>query len=118
MQKGTGGSPGLTKRDRFWLRHVTACMRSGEPATGYAKRHDLEVGAYYEAKRRLIARGAVPRSGATPSRRSVFTQVVATDPRRDRSGGFRIRLPGGALLEWERVPEAAAIESLIRRLER
>jgi hypothetical protein len=117
MKQGTRGLRGLTERDRFWLRHVRACTRSGEAATEYTKRHGLAVGAYYEAKRRLIGRGALSRAGTTSRPPSVFTQVVAADPGRDRSGGFRIRLPGGALLEWERVPEAATIESLIGRLE-
>lgn len=121
MGRRREGKSGGTKRaspagDGYWLEHVEAWAGSGEPATAYAKRAGISVGAFYEAKRRLIARGAWSPSAKAPREERVgFTRVVARAAPA-QGVGFRVRLPSGATLEWATAPEAAELGALLGRL--
>ena len=104
----------LTERDRYWLGHQKACDRSGLTAKAYARKHRLSIHALYQARKRLRALGALEVGGTQPSKarpRSsggfARVEVAATRPR------FRVRLPNGALVEWE---GAAGVDELARVL--
>lgn len=102
--------------DRYWLEHVKACAQTGEPATVYADRAGISVGTFYEAKRRLIARGTwSPSEGVVTEKRSRFARVVQR-PAPVPEVGLRVRLPGGATLEWAAAPGAAELAALLGKL--
>ena len=116
-ERERGGSrAGLTERDRFWLRHIEASVRSRTPATIYAAEHGLSLGAFYEAKRRLVRRGAV--SPAPRRRRVSFAAVqVVPEARVAEAGPFRLRLSNGAVLEWASAPGIEVLGALIERVD-
>ena len=93
----------LTDRDRYWLRHHSACEKSGLTAKAYARRHRLSVDALYEARKRLRGRGALAAAIERPSKAKPvpgggFARVEVSAAPRPR---YRVRLPNGALVEWE-----------------
>lgn len=109
---------GLTERDRFWLRHIEASARSRTPATIYTADHALSLGAFYEAKRRLVRRGAV---SPVPRRGRVSFAAVQVVPEarqaESESGPFRLRLACGAVLEWASAPGIEVLGALIERVD-
>jgi hypothetical protein len=101
----------LTERDRFWLGHLKAIEAEGIATKAYAKRKRLSVQALYQAKKRLVGRGSWPVRAAPR-----FTPVqVAAVPVRAVTG-CRLRLPGGAVLEWDTPPEPAVLASVLERV--
>jgi hypothetical protein len=54
----------LSERQRYWLKHLRAAARKGEPLTAYAERLGLAKSSLYEAKlgsdRRRRLRGSAP----------------------------------------------------------
>ncbi len=114
--KAGGSKRARSAGDGYWLEHVEAWARSGAPATAYAKRAGISIGAFYEAKRRLIARGAWSGSaGVAREQRAGFTRVVARAAPAPEVG-FRVRLPSGATLEWATAPGVAELGALLGRL--
>lgn len=107
---------GLTDRDRFWLRHIEASTRSRTPATIYAAEHGLSLGAFYEGKRRLVRRGAVP-CGSRRERVSFAAVQVGPGARVAEAGPFRLRLASGAVLEWASAPGIEILGALIERVD-
>ena len=113
MAKGSGK---LTERDRYWLGHHEACEKSGLTAKAYARKYRLSVHGLYQARKRLRGIGALATGGARPSKRESkseasrgFARVevgAAPKPR------YRVRLPNGALVEWEGAPGADLAEVL------
>jgi hypothetical protein len=101
----------LTQRDRFWLGHLKAIAAEGVVAQAYAKRRRLSVHALYQAKRRLVGRGAWPVK-ATPR----FTPVQVAAVSVPAVTGCRLRLPGGAVLEWDTPAEPAVLASVLERV--
>jgi hypothetical protein len=104
----------LTERDRYWIRHHGACEKSGLTAKAYARRHRLSIHALYQARKRLRALGALeagaPRpSKANPRRGGGFARVEVAAAPRPR---YRVRLPNGALVEWEGASGAELAEVL------
>lgn len=111
MAKGSGT---LTDRDRTWLRHHGACEKSGLTAKAYARRHRLSIHALYQARKRLRAMGALEAATMRPSQAkrspsSGFARVEGLAAPRSR---YRVRLPNGALVEWEGAPGAELAEVL------
>jgi hypothetical protein len=93
----------LTDRDRYWLRQQESCAKSGLSAKEYARKHELSIHAFYQARKRLRAIGALgaarPRSRkAKPRPGGGFARVEVPAMRGLR---YRVRLPNGALVEWE-----------------
>lgn len=107
---------GLSERQRYWLKHLRAAERAGEPLTTYAKRLGLSEGSMYEAKRRLRAHGliapAIPRktSKAAPPR---FTRVSLAPREAPPMKSLRVRLASGAVLEWSEAPQGDALRELL-----
>ncbi len=104
---------GLTGRDAFWLRHARACEESGAVASEYAGRHGLSLGAFYEAKRRLVRRGA----WRTRPGRASFARVSVREPAvTPVATTVRLHVPGGAVLEWSSSPELRSLAWLLERI--
>jgi hypothetical protein len=101
----------LTQRDRFWLGHLKAIEAEGIAAKAYAKRRRLSVQALYQAKKRLVGSGAWPVKAAP---RFTPVQVAAVSVR--AVTGCRLRLPGGAVLEWDTPPEPAVLAAVLERV--
>jgi len=104
--KGTGleGAVELTERDRHWLKQLRACERSGETAKDYAAREGLSLGAWYEAKRRLVRRGAWPATAGTTEVRRRFVPVVVAAPATPAGPALQLRLANGTVLAWQESP--------------
>ena len=102
----------LSERQRYWLKHLRAAERKGEPLTSYAERLGLAKSSLYEAKRRLRVCGVI----ATAPHRRVscpeFVRVEVRDAVRARTS-LRVRLGSGALLEWSEAPQGDALRELI-----
>ena len=103
----------LTERDRFWLEHLKRIREEAAEAKAYARRHGLSHQALYQAKKRLIERGAWPKPASAATR---FARVAVVPTAAAAPGCFRLRLPCGALLEWERSPELAVLTALVERV--
>ena len=116
-RRGKSRRGGLTERDRFWLRHIETAARAGTPATEYARQHGLSLGALYEAKRRLVRRGALEPTAVRERVSFARVQVTPSLPL-PSTGPFRVRLVSGAVLEWATAPGVEALAALIERVER
>ena len=95
----------LTDRDRYWLRQQESWEKSGLSAKEYARKHELSIHSFYQARKRLRAIGALdavpPRSRPRKAKsrpRGGFARVEVPARRGPR---YRVRLPNGALVEWE-----------------
>jgi len=104
----------LTDRDRYWLRQQESWEKSGLTAKEYARKHELPIHAFYQARKRLRAIGALdaapPRSPKAKSRPSGgFARVELPATRGPR---YRVRLPNEALVEWEGASGADLAEVL------
>ena len=104
----------LTDRDRYWLGVQESWEKSGLTAKEYARKHELSIHALYQARKRLRAIGALdaapPRSPkAKARRRGGFAKVEMPAMRGPR---YRVRLPNGALVEWEGASGADLAEVL------
>jgi hypothetical protein len=106
----------LTERQRYWLKHLRATERSGEPLTAYAKRLGLSAQSMYEAKSRLRAYGLIApaiahkTSKTAPSR---FTRVSIEPREAAPPKSLRVRLASGAVLEWSEAPQGDALRELL-----
>lgn len=106
----------LSERQRFWLTHLRAAERAGEPLATYAKRLGLSEQSMYEAKGRLRGYGliapATPRtiSKTAPPR---FTRVSIAPREGPPLKLLRVRLASGAVLEWSEAPQGDALRELI-----
>ena len=129
---GTAADPGhgATRRGRFWAGHLEKIEAEGIAAKDYAAREGLSVHALYQAKMRLLAQGALPRArgsakptvnGRGVSRdesTSTFARVrvIESPPAAPTPWAVRLRLPGGALLEWAAAPEVNLLAVLLERV--
>ena len=131
---GTAAEPGrrATQRGRFWAGHLEKIEAEGIAAKDYAAREGLSILALYQAKMRLLALGALPRAhrstaqtvnGRRASRdksTSTFARVrlIESPPVAPTPWAVRLRLPGGALLEWAAAPEVSLLAALLERMAR
>ena len=104
----------LTDRDRYWLRQQELWAKSKLSAKEYARKHKLSIYAFYQARKRLRAIGALdaapprsPKAKSQPSGGFARVEVPAT-----REPRYRVRLPNGALVEWEGASGADLAEVL------
>jgi hypothetical protein len=107
-------SPELTERQRYWLWHLRAAERKGEPLKHYARRLGLSEHSLYEAKRRLRLRGALSPARKRRPAPPRFVRVVApgSEPGPVPSP-LRVQLASGAVLEWTEPPTGEALRELI-----
>ncbi|MDB4433491.1 hypothetical protein N9166_02010 [bacterium] len=112
----TSVEPGLTSRQRFWLKHLQACEAGGEAMKGYAKRKGLSVHGLYGARRRMRVLGisaAPASSGKYPSFAKVMVREAPAGV-----GRCRVRLPNGAVMEWDVPLAAQSLELLFQAVAR
>jgi hypothetical protein len=121
MTRRGAGRRELTERDRFWLRHFERQAAGAETSKAYAAREKLSICALYQARMRLIARGAWQ---AAPVRRRLrsaaaapvgFTRLALPTP---AAAGVacRLRLSSGMVLEWSAPPAAEVLADLVARM--
>jgi hypothetical protein len=103
---------GARERSRVWIRHLEKIEAEGVTAKAYAAREGFSVDALYQAKKRLVARGAWPRPRTTAE--PTFARVkIVTPPMPPAPWALRLRLPSGAVLEWSAQPEAAVLAMIL-----
>ncbi|MGE0387580.1 MAG: hypothetical protein AB7Q97_22860 [Gammaproteobacteria bacterium] len=100
----------LTARQRFWLRHLRACARRGQPLSQYAAEHGLTIGALYEAKSRLKRMGALTTSVTAAD----FVPVAQISPSPPPLVLCRIRLVNGVTVETAGAELAAVLATAAR----
>jgi len=129
---GTAAEPGrrATQRGRFWAGHLEKIEAEGIAAKDYAAREGLSVHALYQAKTRLLAQGALPRTRGSaaptvhkrPISRDQATssfarvRIIESPPVVPTPWAVRLRLPDGALLEWAAAPEVNLLAALLERM--
>lgn len=114
---GRGVAPReLTERERHWLKHLRACERSGETARDYAARKGLSVGAWYEAKRRLVRKGAWPAATRSPASRPRFVPVAVESAAGPSGPALQLRLADGTVLEWLEAPSPETLARVLSQV--
>jgi hypothetical protein len=93
------GEARLSSRQRFWLKHLQACEAGGETLKAYARRKGLSVHGLYGARRRMQLAGTAPARVSSEKRLSFAKVVVHEAPA--EAGRCRVRLPNGAVMEWD-----------------
>ena len=99
------------ERDAYWLEHFRAIESEGIQIKAYAQREGLAVQAVYQAKKRLVERGVMPRRRS--ARRFVRVRVVDDPP---RGGGCRLRVGPSAVVEWEEAPSVEVLGALLKQV--
>jgi len=116
-------SPSVARR----LAAIEGCGRRGESLKAYAARTGQSAAALYEAKRAARRAGVLPshrgterpaREGDPPSATARFVEAVAAQPAgvAPATAGavaWRLRLPGGALLESNIPLDPGLLERLV-----
>ena len=105
----------LSERQRYWLKHLRAAERKGEPLTAYAERLGLSKSSLYEAKRRLRACGVISSVPDRAVSSAEFVRVELPEASRVRTS-LRVRLASGALLEWSEAPRGDTLRELVELL--
>jgi len=109
--KGTNGQVSATVARR--LAAIEGCERRGETLKAYAERKGQSAGVFYEAKRQARRAGLLPPHGGAKRRARDrearpstprFVEAVGARPERVApqtagAAAWRLRLPGGAVLE-------------------
>lgn len=108
-----GSARALTERQAYWLKHIRTAEGRGEPLKHYAARKGLSEHAIYEAKRRLREFGAIGARGSGAKSVPRFARVVATPEPAKAAAPLRVRLPGGAVLEWSEAPQGESLRELL-----
>ena len=103
----------LSERQRYWLTHLRAAERLGEPVKTYAKRLGLSEHSMYEAKRRLRSRGVIAPAAQHKTSPPRFTRVAIERSEVCPVRSLRVRLSSGAVLEWSEAPQGDALRDLI-----
>jgi hypothetical protein len=103
----------LTKRQRFWLAHIRAAMKSGQRLQQYARVHRLSVGALYNAKSVFKRSGLLSVPPGAESVQGAFVPVrIAMSP--DEPIRCRLQHLHGWQLEMERLPDPQWLLVLMR----
>jgi hypothetical protein len=93
--------------------HLEKLETEGITAKAYAAREGLPVDALYQAKKRLVARGAWPRPRSEAEPTFARVKIVAPPAAPPAPWAVRLRLPSGAVLEWSAAPEADLLRELL-----
>jgi hypothetical protein len=95
----------LTKRQRYWLRHIKAADASDGTLVAYAKAHKLKVRDLYQWKTALGRRGLLKTKRAKPAGSSfVPVKPVAAPasppPPMSAESQYTVTLPNGVRLDF------------------
>ena len=121
MARRGAGRRELTERDRFWLRHLERQAAGAETSKAYAAREKLSICALYQARMRLITRGAWRAASAPKRSRPVvaapmaFTRLALPAPA-PAAAACRLRLSSGVVVEWSAPPPVEVLADLVARM--
>jgi hypothetical protein len=104
---------GLTRRQRYWLKHIQRAEERGETLKAYAKRHRLSIGALYHAKSQLMKFGALPRCEKVAVAAADFVPV-RLEPLARLGAVCRIRYAGVWEVECEVWPDPQWLAALMQ----
>ena len=107
---------GATARGRLWVGHLDRIEAEGIAVKDYAAREGLPVQTLYQAKKRLVARGAWPRLRTTVAPTFARVRLVESPPVAPGPWALRLRLPSGAVLEWSALPGADLLGALLAQV--
>jgi len=101
----------MTERQQYWLTHIEAALRSGEPLQHYAKRQGVSIGALYNAKS-VFKRAGLLKGFSVQRAADAFVPVQVVTP---RSVPIRCQLQhrGGWQLTLERLPDPRWLRELV-----
>jgi len=130
MARRSDEARGLSRQIERRLKEIAACGRRGETLKAYAQRTGQSVYPLYEAKRQARRAGVLAphrggKSRPKTERRAAgagrFVQAVVSAPAAQArlsapSMAWRLRLPGGAVLESAAPLEAALLERVVTGL--
>jgi hypothetical protein len=116
MAKGTKAtalprSATPAERDAHWLELFQSIESEGIGIRAYAQREGLSAVTLYSARKRLVKRGALPRTRG--ARKFTRVRVVDTPP---RMRGGRLRLGADTVVEWDETPPAEWLATLLREV--
>lgn len=100
--------PGMTAKQRHWLRHIKACESLGQSLSAYAAEHHLALKSCYRWKSRLTQMGLLVEATKAP----VF-RPVQIKPASISAGNFRISLPNGIQVEIQDACDPAQLKQLL-----
>ncbi len=115
---------GLTPAVRRRLAEVRACERSGESLKAYAARQGISASVLYEAKRHARKLGLLPphRADRTTTARDTrpvqaprFVEATLRPTPNETAPAWRLRLPGGEVLESH---TPLAVDDALRLIDR
>ena len=122
MARRVAGHRELTERDRFWLRHLERQAAGAETSKAYAAREKLSIYALYQARMRLVARGAwraaLARKGSRPETSTPvrFTRLALPTAPPPAAVACRLRLSSGMVVEWSTPPPVEVLAGLVARM--
>lgn len=100
----------LTKRQRFWLRHLRACEVSGQTSIDYARTHGLKVKSLYSARKALAEKGALP---PAPPPVNDFQRVQVVDKPRAGERQWHVQLPNGLAVSFDGKVDADTLSLIL-----
>ncbi len=118
------GSPLLRKR----LAEIASCEDAGESLQAYATRRGISVQSLYQAKQLARQQGLLPRHRSQQAKRETktsrtkavrpaqFVEATAAVSSRPSSAAWRVRFPGGEVLESNTPLDVEAALRLIESL--
>lgn len=99
-------TPALTKRQRYWLRHIEACKQSGQTMADYAAEHGLTVRAMYAGKKILVKKGVLPTTQVARFQRVKVMEAPI-------SSQWRIQLPNGVSVAFAGEVDARTLNTVL-----
>lgn len=111
-------SKSLSRRGRFWLRHVRQWRRSNTTQTQYCSEHHLSVAAFRWWKRTFIQDQRLCESPSGPAARpeTTFTEIRLPCADWPSVYPYEIVLPNGTQLRLPRDFDAEGVHALVSLL--
>ncbi len=98
--------PALTKRQRYWLKHIEASKACGQTIAEYATEHGVTAQAMYAGKKILVKKGVLP--AMQPAR---FQRVRIIEA--PLSSQWRIGLPNGVSVAFAGAVDARTLTTVL-----
>ena len=99
-------TPALTERQRYWLKHIEACKKSGQTMADYAAVHGLTARTMYAGKKILVKKGVLP---ALQPARFQRVQVMAAPV----NSQWRVQLPNGVSVAFAGAVDAGSLATVL-----
>ena len=96
----------LTDRQRYWLKHIQACVASGKTIAEYAMDQGLQAKTMYAGKKMLVKKGMLAHTRPTRFQRAqVIAPVVGSE--------WRIQLPNGVSVAFVGTVDAGTLTTVL-----